>query len=146
VNDFDGRPEYTIPEDAIDGSMDNDFDASNSVDLLSDSTNTLSYHWLIVASDFNLSQISTNMPGSRILQIPANSLPQLNEPIHPGPTDASLYWRVQLVVRHIPYTAGVVPAQQSVYWFRFKYDFSSLDISLATWYIPYQNDEFGPGL
>jgi len=135
-------PEYTIPEQYLDGEVDNNFDASASVDLLSDSTNTLSYHWMVYFSTSNNGGLPyvENLPdiNSAVFPIPANSLPQLKD--FGGD---SLYWRAQLVVRHIPYTAGVTPAQESVYWFRFQYLFSSLDISLVTGFSPPQNWEWG---
>jgi len=144
VVEGDGRPEYTIPEDVLDGSMDNNFDASDSVDLLSDSTNTLSYHWLVLSSVSNGEEIYMGHMGSlpdfdsAVFPMPANSLPQLKD--FGGD---SLYWRVMLIVRHIPYTPNVVPAQESIYWIRFQYLFSSLDISLVTWYIPAESWEWG---
>jgi hypothetical protein len=142
VTEVDGLPEYTIPEQYIDGEVDNNFDASGSVDLLSDSTNTLSYRWVVFVSEFNGGMWDTSLPdyASPVLPIPANSLPQLLEPNHPGPYDSSLYWRVKLHVRHIPYTPNV--GQESIYWFRFQYLFSSLDISLVTFTAPSQNSEW----
>jgi hypothetical protein len=121
--EFDGLPDYTVQE-AIDGTTSNYLDASPSVDLLSDATNTLSCHWQVFFPTFQGGGLYTNLPDYNSLALPldTSSLPALT---YTGPSSTT--WRTELFLRHIPYTPNVVPAQQFIHWFSFGYASSSLD-------------------
>jgi hypothetical protein len=123
--EFDGLPDYEAPM-ALDGTSFNLIDASPSVDLLSNSTNTLSCHWRIFFPTELGGGICTNLPDYNSLALlwPPNTLPAL-----PNVGADSTFWRMEVFVRHIPYTPNVVPAQQSIFWFHFQYASSQLDIT-----------------
>jgi hypothetical protein len=123
-------PEYSIPVEFIAGEDSNSFDASHSVDLLSDSTNTLSYHWSIFVSAANGGQAYGGLTNydSPVLQIPMFSLPDQPDPSG-GSDPYAIFWRVRLVVHHIPYTPNVTPSQETVFWFRFGYADSTFNFN-----------------
>lgn len=109
------------------------YDASTSLDPFSGSSNTLSFHWEIWKSDFygGAQYTSYGVTGyhAQVLRFGENSLPDLED----GGADPNMaYWRVRFTLQHIPYTPGVVPAQETVFWFRFKYFFSALSVSMAS--------------
>ncbi|HEX9046960.1 MAG TPA: LamG-like jellyroll fold domain-containing protein [Verrucomicrobiae bacterium] len=136
--EWDGFPNYEAFPD-LDGTSFNLLDASASVDLLSDSTNTLSCHWVVYQPAVLGGLCYTNLPDYNSLALPlaANSLPALQ-----NTGDGSTFWRMEVFVRHIPYTPNVVPAQQSIFWFHVQYVSSQLDISTITFVPPSQNSEW----
>jgi len=98
------------------------FDASTSLDPLSETTNTLSFHYVLFESTAHGGRYYSGLADyySPVLQIPMWSLPDL-----PDNGDAdSQFWRVILVIRHIPFTPGL--SQKTVCAFRFQYLFSPI--------------------
>jgi hypothetical protein len=102
------------------------------VDPLSGATNTLSYHWEIFLSYANQGFGYDDMPDyhSSVFPIPVNSMPDQPD-LSEGTDPDALYWRVRLEVHHIPYTPGVVPSQETIFWFRFEYFGSPVDFYSA---------------
>ncbi|MDB6027297.1 MAG: hypothetical protein JWM68_3520, partial [Verrucomicrobiales bacterium] len=97
-------------------------DASASLDPVSGTANTLSFQWEIYQSDFYGGLLYTN-PGITGFDAPVLHFaeqPMSDQPEVPSDPDAG-YWRVRLAIRHIPFTPGVVPKQETVLWFRFLY-------------------------
>ncbi|HEY1662619.1 MAG TPA: hypothetical protein VGI03_09390, partial [Verrucomicrobiae bacterium] len=115
-------PNYIIPDDSIEATDENLFDASGNVDPLTRSTNTLIYHWRMRLPEADggqqyTSNFITNYD-SAVLDLIPESLPDLPASLgDPG----SVYWRVQLSLRHIPYTYGVTPSQENFFLFSFQY-------------------------
>jgi hypothetical protein len=117
-------PSYDIDADTLFAVQDNSFDGSNSFDPLTETTNTVNFHWKLFASRYYGGGPDFRLPdyNSLVLQLPVNALPDM-----PDLGGDSGYWRVIGVVRHIPFTLGVVPAQETFFAFHFHYFFSSLD-------------------
>ena len=105
------------------------FDASTSVDPLTETTNTLTFHWQISQSVKWGGRYYTHLPDyhSPVFPIPVDSLESLQS--DPNDPDAS-YWRMRLLMRHIPYTPGE-PLQQNFCAFRFLYIGSPLSIPFS---------------
>jgi hypothetical protein len=125
VPEYDGLFSYTQPW-SIGAQAPAIFDASASLDPLSSTTNTLSFHWEIWRPSFygGNPYTSSGITGfdEPVLQFAVNSMTALDPQADPD----AIYWHVRLTIQHIPYTPGIVPPQQTVVWFRFQYVNSSL--------------------
>lgn len=109
------------------------FDAAGSFDPISETTNSLSFNWVVFKSQFyggdEYSLHGMTGYNSPVLGIDLNAMPELPDDI----ADAeSRFWRVRLTTRHIPYTPN--QNQETVFWFRFEYYFSDISLQQSSIY------------
>jgi hypothetical protein len=130
IEPWDNLPNYTQRD--MSATVPVIYDASASLDPFSGSSNTLSFHWEIWKSEFygGNSYTSYGVTGyhAPVLRLEQNSMPNLEDN---GWDIDMAFWRVRLSIQHLPFTPGVVPAQETVLWFRFKYLASELDFAMA---------------
>ncbi|MDB6024975.1 MAG: hypothetical protein JWM68_1198 [Verrucomicrobiales bacterium] len=130
IEPLDGIPSYTEADTS--STVPVIYDASASLDPFSGSSNTLSFHWEIWKSEYygGTTYTSYGVTGyhAPVLQIGPNSMPDLTD--HGTDSDMA-FWRVRLTMQHIPFTPDVVPAQETVLWFRFHYLASELGLAMA---------------
>ncbi len=100
----------------------NTFDASFSVDPLTETTNTLSFNWNVLVAYPQVGIAGAYFTGladyySPVLEIPPDALPDMPPSEYDSEAD---FWRATILMRHIPFTPHV-PSQETVRAFKFYY-------------------------